>query len=250
MGLFSKKISKEIREIAINDKAYKVNIIYEKRRNSRVSITKTGINIRVVNFISKKEKEEQIQKFLVWAEKTIIEKNISFSKYQKQFRPGEKLVFYDKTVELKITEIEGNRISGKINAETIDVKIPKMTNSDEKDKYVSKIVARLIAKNYKEKISEKLRQFNSIHQFGTLNNVRLKNNSTNWGSCSSKNNINISIRLLLAPEWVVDYVLIHELAHLKHRNHSASFWNEVYLAYPKYKEAEKWLKVNAKNCII
>ncbi|MFT4646381.1 MAG: putative metal-dependent hydrolase [Planctomycetota bacterium] len=250
MKLFSKKISKEIRQVFINETLYKVNIIYEKRRNSRVSITKTGINIRVISFISKKEKELQIQKFLDWAEKTIKEKNITFTKHLRQFVDGEELILYDKTVELKILEIEGRRVFGKINPTTLDLKIPKIKNAEEKDKYVSKIIARLIASNYKEKISEKLHIFNDKHKFGTLNNVRLKNNSTNWGSCSSKNNINISIRLLLAPEWVVDYVLIHELSHLKHRNHSASFWNEVYLAYPNFKEAEKWLKVNAKNCVI
>lgn len=250
MGLFSKKISKEIRKVLIKDTLYKVNIVYEKRKNSRVSITKTGINIRIISFISKAEKEKQVQKFLAWAKKTIVEKDISFTKFQKQFKNGDELVLYDKTVALIISEIEGKRVSGKINAEFMDIKIPKIENSKEKDKYISKIIARLLAKNYKEKLSKKLHDFNNSHQFGTLNNIRLKNNSTNWGSCSSKNNINISVRLLLAPEWVVDYVLIHELSHLKHRNHSANFWNEVYLAYPNYQEAEKWLKVNAKNCII
>lgn len=250
MGFFSKKIKKETREIPINEAIYKVNVVYENRRNNRVSITKTGINIRIMNFIAKKDKDEQIQKFIDWATKTIQEKNITFSKSQKQFKNGDVLKLYDKTVQIKIIEIEGKRVSGKINAEFLEIKIPRIHDLEEKETYISKIVSRLLAKNYKEKISEKLYHFNNIHQFGEINNIRLKNNATNWGSCSLKNNINISVRLLLAPEWVVDYVLIHELSHLKHRNHSSSFWHEVFLAYPEYKKAEKWLKLNAKECII
>jgi len=63
---------------------------------------------------------------------------------------------------------------------------------------------------------------------------------TRWGSCSSRGSLNFSWRLVLAPIEAVDYVVIHELAHLKHRNHSKEFWAEVARMCPDYK---KWLKV-------
>lgn len=250
MSFFSKKITKEIREISINEKVFRITIIYEKRKNSRVSITKTGINIRITTFISKKEQAQQVEKFIKWAKDTILKKEISFTKNEKTFINGDILKLYDKEVTIEIIETNGARVSGKIDSEKIIIKIPQLVKTENKNDYLSKMISRLIAINYKEKITKKLSDFNNIHQFGKLNNVRLKNNSTNWGSCSSKNNINISIRLLLAPEWVVDYVLIHELSHLKHRNHSTSFWQEVEKAYPTYKEAEKWLKLNSSKCII
>ena len=112
------------------------------------------------------------------------------------------------------------------------------------------MVSRLLAKRYKERIIDKLHFFNSKFNLGTINQVRLKNNSTNWGSCSSKNNINVSVRLLLAPEFAVDYVLIHELCHLTHRNHSKQFWDLVAVCSPQYMKAEKWLKKNSSSCII
>ncbi len=63
---------------------------------------------------------------------------------------------------------------------------------------------------------------------------------TRWGSCSSRGSLNFSWRLVLAPVEAVDYVVVHELAHLKHRNHSKDFWAEVERMYPEYK---KWREV-------
>ena len=72
--------------------------------------------------------------------------------------------------------------------------------------------------------------------------LRLKYNSSNWGSCSSKGNINLSTRVLLCPLFVIDYVIVHELAHLIHQNHGEQFWNEVARVMPDYKVGEDWLK--------
>jgi predicted metal-dependent hydrolase len=72
----------------------------------------------------------------------------------------------------------------------------------------------------------------------------LKNNQSNWGSCSSKRNINLSSRLLFAPEKVLDYVIVHELSHLKEMNHSKKFWDIVASVMPDYKKMETWLSKN------
>lgn len=63
-----------------------------------------------------------------------------------------------------------------------------------------------------------------------------------WGHCSTNGNIVISVRLLFAPVKVIDYVLVHELAHLVHHDHSPRFWKVVEQIMPDYEEAEKHLK--------
>jgi len=80
-----------------------------------------------------------------------------------------------------------------------------------------------------------------------INKISIKYNHSNWGSCSSKRNLNFSSKLLFAPDDVIDYVIIHELAHLKEANHSPKFWAIVAKAMPSYKEKKKWLSVNGKN---
>ena len=63
-----------------------------------------------------------------------------------------------------------------------------------------------------------------------------------WGSCNNKGELSFNYLLMMAPLWVVDYVIIHELCHLKHLNHSNKFWQLVDQYYPNYKDAQLWLK--------
>ncbi len=69
----------------------------------------------------------------------------------------------------------------------------------------------------------KLREAAARHSFGFKGRVAIKNNVTNWGSCSSKGNINLNMRLILLPEHLQDYVILHELCHLRHQNHGPQF---------------------------
>lgn len=72
--------------------------------------------------------------------------------------------------------------------------------------------------------------------------LQLSNAQSRWGSCNSRGVIRLNWRLLQAPPHIINYVICHELAHLKEMNHSAKFWAVVYSLYPQYKQAEKELK--------
>lgn len=72
--------------------------------------------------------------------------------------------------------------------------------------------------------------------------LSLRNQKSRWGSCSAKGTLNINWRLMGAPIEVLDYILVHELSHLRHMNHSEKFWNLVESHYPDYQTSEKWLR--------
>ena len=72
--------------------------------------------------------------------------------------------------------------------------------------------------------------------------IRINSATTRWGSCGYKDTLNFTWRLIMAPSRVVDYVIIHELMHLKQKNHSRKFWAEVAQMVPDYKQDEYWLK--------
>ncbi|MBQ6353891.1 MAG: M48 family metallopeptidase [Lachnospiraceae bacterium] len=76
------------------------------------------------------------------------------------------------------------------------------------------------------------------------NRITIRDQKSRWGSCSEGKNLNFSWRLILMPIEVMDYVVVHELAHLKQMNHSQAFWEEVEKILPNYKEQRKWLKEN------
>ncbi|MBX6353099.1 MAG: M48 family metallopeptidase [Thermoflavifilum sp.] len=72
--------------------------------------------------------------------------------------------------------------------------------------------------------------------------VRIKDQRTRWGSCSNRGNLNFNWRLVMAPEFVLDYVVVHELCHLREWNHSPRFWSLVEQAFPAYRTARQWLR--------
>ncbi len=78
----------------------------------------------------------------------------------------------------------------------------------------------------------------------TFNRITVRAQRTRWGSCSTKGNLNFNCLLALVPPDVLDYVVVHELCHLKQMNHSACFWTEVQKILPDFAESRLWLKQN------
>lgn len=74
--------------------------------------------------------------------------------------------------------------------------------------------------------------------------ITIRHQRTRWGSCSSKGNLNFNCLLMLFPDEVIDSVVVHELCHRKHMNHSAAFYREVETVFPQYHICQEWLKEN------
>jgi predicted metal-dependent hydrolase len=80
-----------------------------------------------------------------------------------------------------------------------------------------------------------------------LNRVSVRDTRSRWGSCSSTARLSFSYRLIFAPKEVMEYVVAHEVAHLRHMNHSPAFWNAVEFLCPQYDAAKDWLKLHGKD---
>lgn len=91
-----------------------------------------------------------------------------------------------------------------------------------------------------------------FHQFtgGTYDRITIRDQKTRWGSCSARGTLSFNWRLMLAPPAILDYVVVHELCHLTHMNHSAAFWQAVESVYPDYRNARKWLKEHGQELIL
>jgi predicted metal-dependent hydrolase len=84
----------------------------------------------------------------------------------------------------------------------------------------------------------------AVHQLN-VRRVTVRNQKSRWGSCSPRGTISLNWRLIQTPQFVRDYVILHELMHLREMNHSVRFWREVESVCPDYKAAESWLKQNS-----
>ena len=236
-----------IENIIINDKVYYIKIYLENRNNSRASIGKTGVNIRIPRFLNREEQFREILKFKGWAINKIKENPIQENKL-KDYNNEDILKLNNDEYKLNINFKDKNSSSARVSGNNIILNISSSLSEEEKKEHISTLISRVVAKQKLDYIKEKIEKLNKDYFNVDIKNVFLKYNKSNWGSCSSKGNINISTRVLFAPEEILDYICVHELAHLKEHNHSSKFWDVVKEAMPDYKEKEKWLKENRDKC--
>jgi predicted metal-dependent hydrolase len=97
-----------------------------------------------------------------------------------------------------------------------------------------------------EIISERVKRYSQQYNF-TPKQVKVSSAKTRWGSCGPNGTLNFTWRLVMAPLDVIDYVVVHELAHLRVKNHSSKFWKVVESIYPEYKKQRKWLRENGRK---
>ena len=100
---------------------------------------------------------------------------------------------------------------------------------------------KLLATRAKRIIPQRVRYYADIMGV-TYGRITIRMQKSRWGSCSSKGNLNFNCLLMRTPDEIIDYVVVHELCHLKEMNHSPRFWAEVEKIFPDYKERRKWLK--------
>ena len=92
-------------------------------------------------------------------------------------------------------------------------------------------------------VKERVDHYNKIYKY-SFNNIYIKNQKTRWGSCSKKDNLNLNYKIIFLPKDLQDYIIVHEICHLKEFNHSQKFWSLVEKVFPNYLEIKKALRKN------
>ena len=223
--------------------------LYKELRSSvRFSITKKGLVIRCPYLTISSQITDQAK---VWCKSTIIKKPAAFSEFLwKDYFNEKSFSIYGDIYDLDISRTPAPNDKIYWQNETLHLEVNDKYNPAQESKAIRSLLAKFVAKRYLYEISEKVKLINQRYFNITIGKISLKNNRSNWGSCSNKGNINLSVKLLKAPQEIIDYVIIHELAHRIEMNHSAKFWKVVEKACPDYKEKEKWLKDNSHLCTL
>lgn len=160
-------------------------------------------------------------------------------------------LLFNQYIQLRIHPADGKQIRLRYDPEEnrIAIELPEGLAPDQSREATRGILEKWLKRKAREVFQAKLDAFSS--QMGVnYQAFRLKEQKTRWGSCSSRGNINLNWRAVMAPEPVVDYLIIHELAHLKHLNHSPAFWDVVRRYCPQYASWRRWLKVNGEQLIL
>ncbi len=222
-------------------------IIVERRMSIRVSIAAKAAHLRLPLTVSEKQIEKHHTSFLNWARKQLDENPEIRKRFIVQpFRAYRQLEVMNKMFSIHASVDEKHeKTRVHLNKDLQETHI--LLSRKEEYKNASALLSKSFSRAFINDVKAEVKQLNARHFDFEYKRVSLKYNATNWGSCSKKKNINLSSRLLLVPDEVRHYVIVHELAHLQEMNHSRRFWRLVHSALPDYKEHEQWLKKKGKK---
>jgi predicted metal-dependent hydrolase len=229
-------INKKEIKIQINGKD--INCYIEKKKRKSISIkilTGKEISISAPLRVSYEYIEKVIEKKIDWIEETI--KKIEKSEFEKKLIENsviEKYMFLGKEYYINVIR-EKKAIEFEIIDDTINFYSTLRENKN--------IIKKWYKKNSEEIFMKRVEIYSKI--IGVYpKELKIKELKSSWGICSSSKIITLNRKLLMAPIEVIDYVVIHELCHLKHHNHSKLFWEEVLIYMADYKEKKEWLRKN------
>lgn len=223
--------------ILIKGKNIEYTIIKKKMKNIRMSVDRDG-ELRVSAPIS--TKIDIIESVIRREENWIISKIEEI-----KGNNSENDIFEKREISIRgrnyyvIFEIGKNNV--KIEKDTVII------TSRENDKiYIRTVMEKWFREYAREIFYERVRKYSKIT--GKVpENVLIKDQKRAWGSCSTLGNLNLNWRLILAPDEIIDYVVIHELCHMIHMNHSKEYWDLVEKIVPDYKLKRNWLKINGRK---
>ena len=181
-------------------------------------------------------RESEITNLIKQKKRWIIEKQKKISALSNKYTPvviknGGSILFQGNNYTIKMSNVSRIKISGE------NIILPRGSKKEK--------VTAWLKKEAKKLIRERLDIYAGIMgvRYSTL---RISGARTRWGSCSGRDSLSFTWRLIMCPIQVIDYVIVHELSHIMHKNHSPVFWAAVKKVIPDFKEQKNWLKSNRK----
>ncbi|WP_017091471.1 M48 family metallopeptidase [Vibrio splendidus] len=229
----------------IHTEGYSVLVERTSRRKTASIKVDEG---EVIIVVPKLLERDKIDKLLASKHQWIVEK---IAQYQtaspatmREYVSGESLPYLGRNYRLKV--LKGDLAPTKLLNGRITVTVPDPSTQTH---YIRRALTNWYKRHADKKIREKVRRYESLVGVET-GVVRTKEFKSRWGSCTPYGDLEFNWVIVMAPNRVVDYVVVHELCHLIHHDHSPQFWKEVERVMPDYKEHKEWLRGNAQNLII
>lgn len=203
-------------------------IKYSKRKTVAIYITSDGkVEVRC----PKRTRKSDIEEFIIQKQKWIEKKLSELSNQSKTIlRAGETSLYLGDEYPIINTDGEEGFYSGAFHI-----------LKSEGEQHVYDALKRIYIQKAKGLIPQRVHKYEEIMEL-CASKIGITSARTRWGSCSAKNSLNFTWKLIMADLDTIDYVVVHELAHIKEKNHSKNFWNLVGIYKPDYKDSKKKLR--------
>jgi predicted metal-dependent hydrolase len=205
----------------------------------RIDVDIHGVTV-IVPDLAEIQPKELLQENAVW----VVEKQREFDQHREKipdrtFEEGEVFPLLGAGRELVVEPAQSHTVT--------DSSI-RLRKSTVEQSTVKQVLENVYRRKAREHFSERADLY--ADQMGVeYGKIEIRNQRTKWGSCSTTGTISLNWRLLMAPPDVVDYVVIHELAHLQEPNHDSAFWSLVSQYDPEYEAHSEWLAENSAKLV-
>lgn len=226
--------------IEINGVSYDVQRISSSNRNATARLKGRTIIISLPSRWPGKDREE-IGSSLLRRAVRAIEKGRwrPEGRSKLEFRHGQRITAMGR--EFRVSFVHSERALSRLDGDNIEVRMPAI---GERIPLASDRAKRILAREVGPLVAERAERFNRAHFNSEIRTIILRDNTSIWGSCSRDGRLSINLRLVFMPQEILDYVIVHELAHTKYRSHGPRFWALVEKVLPDHKERRKWLREN------
>ena len=220
---------------------------YKKSKSIKLYFREGVLKVTKSPYISKKQVDRLIKnnEEKIYEEyKKILEKN---NLSNEKWKTGDIILYKGKEYKINKKYDEKNSVRINLNEElkTFEISIPLSARENEEE-YILKVIRRVFKNNTEVILQDRLPYWSKMTKID-YTSVKVKDAKTRYGSCiPSKKALHFSSRLVMLPEKAIDAVIVHELCHIIHPNHSKNFYKLVEKYIPNYKEIDKYLKRNSK----
>ncbi|HDZ16440.1 MAG TPA: M48 family peptidase [Methylophaga aminisulfidivorans] len=205
----------------------------KKRKTMALQIRDDQVLLRIPARLPMALANRFIQEKKHWIQQTLANKTPS---EKKQFTNGELFRFLDQKLPLNIIFAKRNKVYLENQTLIVETKV-----SEPSYLQLSKWITNWYRQHANEYLADRFALISKQLDFSP-NSLTIKSYKARWGSCAINGAIQLNWKLIMAPVDIIDYVIIHELCHLQHHNHSSQFWGLVTHFYPDYQQARTWLK--------
>lgn len=223
------------------DKDLAIEVVRTNRKKTAsIKIIDGSVQVIVPQKLSNTRVEELIRKRTPWIRQKLRQQSETVIPKPKEYVSGENFTYLGRNYRLKL--LTGGLREVKLREGYLELAVSKRTTG----KDIRNALVDWYEEHARERLTEKTAQYSETMGV-SYNSIVVKNYKSRWGSCSSKGDISYNWRIIIAPHHIVNYVVVHELCHLKHPNHSPAYWNSVKRVIPDYKEYRQWLKKHVRE---
>lgn len=219
----------------------------ERRKSLSISVNENGVCVTAPVGTGQHKIEEVLLSKAPW----IIRQMAEFEEMQtavqaKKFVSGEKLPYLGRYYRLKVEKTDCDKPRFWFYQSRFYAELPMETSEETHRDFLYPLYGKWIKEHAGSFVQDRIQRF-TIKLQKEPQKIVIKDQEQRWGSCTASGDVLLNWRIFLAPTSIVDYVLAHELAHLKHMNHSKEYWETLRMLLPDYEQRKEWLKINGRT---